>query len=168
MVLALLSTALAAPTFGLMVGGGIIGGDSSRGAYTSASPVFAGTVDWRFAYVETWLGLSLTGFVAPYKGDEVPAALFQGEWGLGLGNPNISGGVFLGAGLSGGEGGLYGRLLFPGPAWAPRLGAEARVFHLGGTDSSGAALLLRGEFGGARRGPKPPPPPVHHDDPYGA
>lgn len=165
-MLALIATALAAPSFGVMVGAGFIGGESPRGAYSSASPVLAGTVDWRFAFVETWLGLSATAFMAPYDGEIVPAALLQGEVGLGLGNPNLSGGVFLGAGLSGGEGGLYGRALFPGPSWAPRLGGELRLFHLGTTDSAGAVLLARAEFGGRKRAPKAPPPPIHHDDPY--
>lgn len=174
MVLLLLASALAAPHFGAMAGAGVIGGVAPNGqGYSSFSPVIAGSVDWRFGIVEAWVGLSGSGFVAPYHGDVVPAALLQGEFALGLGSPMLSGGVFLGAGLSGGEGGFYGRLMFPGPAWAPRLGAEARTFHLGATDSSGIVLLLRGEFGTEpthrhEPTPPPPPPPVVHDDPYGA
>ncbi|MSQ00352.1 MAG: hypothetical protein EXR71_00490 [Myxococcales bacterium] len=176
MLLLLATFAAAAPSFGVFVGGGVIGGETGRGEYLSGSPMLGGTMDWRFAYVETWLGLSASGFVAPYRGGDVPAALLQGEVGLGFGNPNASGGVYVGAGVSGGEGGLYARALFPGPRWAPRLGGEVRAFHLGTTDSSGAVFLLRAEFGGKRgvgrpapppREPPPPPPPVHHDDPYG-
>lgn len=182
MLLLLVATAFAAPSFGAMAGVGVISGEAGNGRdYASYSPVLAGTVDWRFAWVETWLGLSGTGFVAPYGSGSVPAALLQGEFGLGLGSRTASAGIFFGAGLSGGEGGLYGRVMFPGPTWAPRLGGELRAFHLGATDSSGAALLLRAEFGGGRRGPRPPPPPeppppppepppppVIPDDPYGA
>ncbi len=175
MLLFLATVAAAAPSFGVFVGGGVIGGETNRGEYVSGAPMFGGTVDWRFAYVETWVGLSASAFVAPYRGGEVPAALLQGEVGLGFGNPNASGGVYVGAGLSGGEGGVYARALFPGPAWAPRLGGEVRAFHLGTTNSSGAVLLVRAEFGGKRRSARPPPrgpppsppPPVHHDDPYG-
>lgn len=190
MLLFLATTAFATPHFGLMAGGGVIGGRADDGrSYSSFSPVFAGTVDWRFGFVETWLGLSGTGFVAPYGGEVVPAALLQGELGLGLGSPTLSGGVYIGAGLSGGEGGVYGRLMFPGPTWAPRLGAEFRGFHLGTTSASGMSLMLRAELGESHRPPRrppgppagrpqpppeppppppepPPEPPVQHDDPY--
>lgn len=165
MLLLLSSMALAAPHFGVMAGGGAIGGEADGRTYTSFSPLLAGTVDWRFGPVETWIGLSGSGFVVPYEDNVVPAALLQGEIGLGLGNPTLSGGVYLGAGLSGGEGGLYGRLMFPGPTWAPRLGGELRAFHLGNADASGMVLLLRGEFGSDeprrrphRRGPPSGPP----------
>ena len=172
MLLFLASHALAAPSFGVGAGAGVIGGVSAADRqYSSFSPVLAGTVDWRFAWVEVWLGMSGTAFVAPYGDDVVPAALLQGEVGLGLGSRTASAGVFLGAGLSGGEGGLYGRLMFDGPTWAPRLGGEFRAFHLGTVDASGVELLLRAEFGGRLRTPPPappPPPPVQHDDPYGA
>ena len=165
MLLLWASTAFAAPTFAAMAGGGVITGETADRGYASWSPMLAGSVDWRFAWVEAWLGISGSGFVYPNRHEEaVPAALLQGEFGLGLGGPMASGGVYFGAGLSGGEGGFYGRLMFPGPGWAEKLGGELRAFHLGQSDAGGVVLLLRAEFGAsARRGP---PPPVHHEDPY--
>ncbi len=173
-MLLLVASAFASPSFAALAGGGVISGTADdRREYSSMSPMLAATVDWRFAWVEAWLGVSATGFVAPDGDGVVPAALLQGEVGLGLGNPVSSAGIFFGSGLSGGEGGVYGRLMFPGPGWAPRLGGELRAFHLGETNSSGMVFLLRAELGGIRRPaspppPPPPPPPVHHDDPYGA
>jgi hypothetical protein len=165
MILLLVHLATAAPTYAALAGGGVITGESGDRSYASWSPMVAGTVDWRFAFVETWLGLSGSGFVAPNRHDDpVPAALLQGEFGLGLGSPVASAGAFFGAGLSGAEGGLYGRVMFDGPAWAQRLGGELRAFHLGQSDAGGVVLFLRAEFGPADR--RRPPPPVHHDDPY--
>lgn len=170
MLLFVVATAFAGPSFAVMGGGGVISGVADDGReYSSTSPVLAATVDWRFAWVEAWVGVSATGLVAPEGDGIIPAALLQGEVGLGLGNPVSSAGIFFGSGLSGGEGGVYGRLMFPGPGWASRLGGELRAFHLGATNSSGAAFLLRAELGELRRRsppPLPPPPPVHHDDPY--
>jgi hypothetical protein len=167
MLLLLATHALAAPTYAAMVGGGMIGGESAGQGYASWSPVVAGSVDWRFAWVEVWVGLSGTGFLAlDGKQNEVPAALLQGEFGVGLGSPTASAGVYLGAGLSGGEGGFYGRFSLPGPSWASRLGGELRAFHLGQFDATGFVLMARAEFGeGSSK--RPPPPPRHHEAPYG-
>lgn len=165
MLLLLATTALAEPTYGAMVGGGMIAGEARGQGYASWSPMVAGTIDWRFAWVEAWVGLSGSGFVAVDRHeDPVPAALLQGEVGVGLGSPTASAGIYMGAGLSGGEGGFYGRVSFPGPTWARRVGGELRAFHLGQFDASGVVLMARAEFGG--EGGRRPPPPVHHDAPY--
>ncbi len=161
----ILGVALAAPTYSLMAGGGVVTGESAEHSYASWSPVVAGSADWRFGWVEAWLGVSASGFIAPNRQEQnVPAALLQGEFGLGLGTPQSSAGLFFGAGLSGGEGGFYGRVMFPGPPWASRLGGELRAFHLGRFGAGGLVLLLRAEFGSTVA--TAPPPPVHHADPY--
>ncbi len=175
------SAAFASPRAGLLLGGGIASGpQDGGGAYASIGPILAGTLDWRFGPVEWFLGASATGLVAPYGTDSVvPIALFQGEAGLGFGSPVASGGFYFGAGLSGGEGGFYGRFTVPTSstgsfAWARRMGGELRFSRMGASDADVIAFLFRAETGGERprprRGPPepppPPPPPVHHDDPY--
>jgi hypothetical protein len=178
----LAALALAAPSAGVMVGAGLANGpQAGGGSYASAGPLFAGTLDWRFGPVETFIGASASGLVAPEGDGVAPIALLQGEFGFGFGNPMLSGGFYFGAGLSGGEGGLYGRVTVPTAeagraAWARRIGGELRIFRLGESNASVLAVLVRAELGNerSRRGhappmetPPPPPPPVHHDDPYG-
>lgn len=182
MVLALLSLALASPSSGVIAGAGIASGPlEGGGEFASVGPILGGTLDWRFGPVQAFIGASASGLVAPSGSAVVPIALLQGEAGFGFGSPMASGGFYFGAGLSGGEGGFYGRVTVPTDGsgalpWAQRLGGELRVFRLGASNASVVAMFLRAEVGEQRRrrGPPPPPPPppepapVHHDDPYGA
>ncbi len=182
MLAALAALALAAPSTGVIAGAGIASGPlAGGGEFASVGPILGGTLDWRFGPVQAFLGATASGLVAPDGEAVVPIALLQGEAGFGFGSPLLNAGFYFGAGLSGGEGGFYGRLSVPTEGdglvpWAQRLGGELRVFRLGASNASVVALFLRAEVAPRRRprGPPPPPPPppepspVHHDDPYGA
>jgi hypothetical protein len=118
------------PQLGLSLGPVVGGGTSTRGTYFSAAPATAVSVTWHLGALESWLGGSASLLMAAQGDDVVPAALLQGELGLGLSGPIV---------------GLYARATLPRRDWLGRLGLESRLFYARGTDTTGLALLLRVE-----------------------
>lgn len=171
--LALCAALAAPPRVGIALGPAVGGGDSALGPYLTAAPAGALTVTWPFGPFEAWVGASASGLVGPYGDDLIPAALIQGELGLGVGGRGGSAGFYAGNGFPGPIAGFYGRVMLPGSGWARRMGVEGRLFQTAVTDSTGFALMFRVEPGrdraeerrGARRSPPrrpppgPPPPP---------
>jgi hypothetical protein len=133
------------PQLGLALGPVVGGGTSTRGTYFSAAPATAVSVTWHLGALESWLGGSASLLVAAQGDDVVPAALLQGELGLGVGGTAAGGGIYGGNGLSGPIVGLYARATLPRRDWLGRLGLESRLFYARGTDTAGLALLLRVE-----------------------
>jgi len=133
------------PQLGLALGPVVGGGTSTRGTYFSAAPATAVSLTWHLGPLESWVGASGSLLMAG-RGDEVvPAALLQGELGVGIGGAAAGGGLYGANGLSGPMVGLYARATMPRRDWLGRLGLESRLFYAQGTDSTGLALLLRVE-----------------------
>lgn len=145
------------------------GGEAGSESWSTAAPFVAGAYHARLLILEGFVGASASALLGRDDGETVLAAPLQAEAGLGLGTRTLGVGWFGSQGLGGPGGGLYAHLTLPGPTWAERIGAEARIFAYPSTDTGGVALLLRvepGHGGKARHDREEGGDDVHHDDPY--
>lgn len=166
----LLLTGIAFAGYGSWSAGAAFGGgEAGSESWSSAAPFLAGAYHARLLFLEGFVGASASALLARDDGETVLAAPLQAEAGLGLGTRTLGVGAFGSRGLGGPGGGLYAHLTLPGPRWAERIGAEARIFGYPSTDTGGVALLLRvepGRGGRASHDREDGGEDLHHDAPY--
>lgn len=167
----LLYTGIALAGYGSWSAGAAFGGgEQGSESWSSSAPFVSGGYHARVWLLEAHVGGSASALLGRSGGETVAAAPLQGEVGLGVGSRTLGVGWFGSSGLAGRGGGVYAHLMLPGPAWAERIGAEARVFHYASTDTGGVVLAFRVEPGRGGRGPERqerPSEDLHHEDPYG-